>query len=108
MTAKPRKPLLVNLTWAAALLPVLLILYVASVGPACWLTARSVGSGWLSPAELPSPAMRVYCPLGKLASDMESQTGEWLRWWMTLGVKDGDSALMPTGLSSNQLLIIER
>lgn len=108
MTARLRKPLLVNLLWSAASLPILLVLYVASSGPACWLTARPIGPGVLSPAEEPSPLMRVYCPLGKLALDMESQTGEWLRWWMTLCVQDGESAVIPTGFSRRQLLIMDR
>jgi hypothetical protein len=40
MTARSRKPLLVNLTWAGV---ALVLLYVVSVGPACWMTSKLTG-----------------------------------------------------------------
>ena len=43
MTAKPRKPLLVNLTWAGVALLVALVFYVASFGAAAWM----FGADWI-------------------------------------------------------------
>ena len=108
MTAKLRKPFLVNLTWAAGLGTLLLFVYIASVGPACWLTSKGIGTGRLRPSEEPSVVMRVYCPLGRVALDMDSRIGDWLRSWMLLGVRDGHSTIIPTGFSDNDLLILDR
>src|SRR5262249_46398366 len=60
-----------------ALLPAL---YVASFGPACWLTATSVpGRAGLT------RGMIVFWPLGRLASlDCPPYTTA-LIWWMTIG-----------------------
>lgn len=45
MTAKPRKPLLVNFAWAAVLLAVLCAVYVSSYLACCWLAARGTIGG---------------------------------------------------------------
>ena len=50
MTTKPRKPLLVNLTWATVLLVALGTLYILALGATCWCYGRgliSEESAWL-------------------------------------------------------------
>ena len=44
MTAKPRKPLLVNLTWVGVLVVALPTVYIGSFGFACWLDGRGVAN----------------------------------------------------------------
>jgi hypothetical protein len=67
MTAKPRKPLLVNLTWAVCLTVILLVLYVGAY----------VGSWWLVGADLlPEPVWialdaTVFAPL------IEYENSDW-------------------------------
>ena len=92
MPTATRKPLLVNLTWAAVLLLVALpVFYVVPFGPACWLTSQTIGGFGFDP----HPAMVIYWPLGRFAAENESRCGECLSWWITLGVKDGESAVVP-------------
>ena len=45
MTAKPRKPLLVNLTWAGAALFGLVVMYVGAWAATGWAASRGVISG---------------------------------------------------------------
>ena len=77
---KPRRPrpLWPLLTAALIGLP---MLYVASFGPACWLTAHTAPYGFRPSG--PPGLMRIYWPLGaaydrKFAADA-------IRWWARLG-----------------------
>jgi hypothetical protein len=87
-------------------LAMLLILptYVFSFGPACWLTSQVIVGGWVEP----HPAMRIYWPLGAIANNMRSQCGEYVRWWMTLGIAPGHSAIVPTTYSDGPSLAVRR
>jgi hypothetical protein len=58
MTAKPCKPLLVNLTWAGVLSVALLAGYVASLGGVCWL----LGAGRISAETYTLLTDTVYAP----------------------------------------------
>jgi len=80
--------------WIAAQIIGLPVLYVASFGPACWVMSQVDVGGWVEPHS----AMRIYSPLGKIAYNehTESQCGQWLRWWMTVGLRDGHSVIVPT------------
>ena len=109
MIAKPRKPLLVNLTWAAVAVLALPLLYVLSFGPACWMTSQTIGpfTGEVRPELLPRRFMRVYVPLGRLSLD-ESPAGELMRWWVNLGLDDGEGVVVPTAFSGDQSLIMDK
>ena len=91
MTAKPRKSLLVNVVCVVgALLVALPVLYVISFGPACWLTSKVVGVGFDA-----HPAMVVYWPLARFAANNKSGCADALRWWITVGLKAGERAVVP-------------
>jgi len=80
--------------WTLTTVISLPVLYVASFGPACWLTSQMDSGGWM----IPNPALRIYWPLGRIADKehSDSRCGQWLRWWMTVGLTDGRYAVVPT------------
>jgi hypothetical protein len=81
--------------WTLAVVVGMPVLYVASFGPACWLTSQVDVGGWL----VPNPALRIYWPLGKLADEehnSDSRCRQCLRWWMRAGLTDGRCAVAPT------------
>jgi hypothetical protein len=80
--------------WTLAAVVGLPVLYVASFGPACWLTSQVDGGGWM----VPNPALRIYWPLGRISrkEHTDSRCGQWLRWWMTVGLTEGRCAVVPT------------
>ena len=77
------------------------LLYVLTFGPACWLTAQTIVGGEV----VPSRAMWFYWPLGMVASDMDSVSGRSARWWMTIGVRKGQSAVVPTSPNGNAMIL---
>jgi hypothetical protein len=84
--------------WAKQTLAVvvgLLVLYVASFGPAIWIT---------SPTAVPFPPtswpLLIYCPLGRLARDSDSLIGRPLNWWARLGIRDDQYAVIPLDFTS--------
>jgi hypothetical protein len=89
------------LTIGLAALAAAPLLYVLSLGPACWLTAQRVGSGIVEP----SSAMIVYWPLGSLATNTDSRSGQCLRWWMAVGVMRGYSVAVPTSSGGNVFIM---
>jgi hypothetical protein len=86
---------------ALALLALGPLLYVFSFGPACWITSQRVGGGVVEP----SRAMILYWPLGAVAGDVNSASGRYVRWWMTLGVRKGQSVVVPTSPRGNALIL---
>ena len=90
-------------TIGVAVLAALPLLYVLSFGPACWITAQVDVGGWNG--AVPPRAMIVYWPLGSIASDFDSPVGRSLRWWMTLGVKQGYSAAAPISRKGNAIIL---
>lgn len=77
MTAKPRRPLLVNLTWAVAALMGLLVLYSLSLGPASVLMTHCLRADYCS-EEAEDALIRgynaLYSPMGWLL--------ERAPWWI--------------------------
>jgi hypothetical protein len=88
--SEERKPVIG--AWIAALLVALPVLYVASFGPACWMTSQMQGWSKLQPHR----AMIVYFPLGAVATKRDTVFGRCLGWWMTLGISKGYAAVVPT------------
>jgi hypothetical protein len=82
MTAKPRKPLLVNLTWAVVLAGLGLPAYVASFGVVCWLDGRDT----VDPGTAETLYGTVYRPIvqyglaGLPGDDSIYVFGEWCYW----------------------------
>ena len=78
--------------WAKRTLAVSLalpVLYVASFGPACWITASVA-------IKQPVPEwMVIYYPLGIHAARGPKPTREALLWWMTLFAKRGTNVWVP-------------
>jgi hypothetical protein len=90
-----------RLTIGLAALAAVPLLYVLSFGPACWLTAQTIVGGEVVPAR----GMWFYWPLGMVASDMDSVSGRSARWWITLGVRKGQSAVVPISTSGNAMIL---
>jgi len=88
--------------WATVVL-VVLVLYVASFGPACWLTSQRWGWSQLQPHR----AMIVYFPLGALASRPDTAVGRGLRWWMTFGTRRGHAAVVQTNATGSQSIEVD-
>lgn len=74
------------------------LLYVLSFGPAYWITRqddpkfRRFGGH-----QQPSQAMLLYCPLGNAMNNPGSPAGRALLWWITIGLRKGQWAVVPTG-----------
>src|SRR5262245_37208054 len=90
-----------RLTVSLAALAAVPLLYVLSFGPACWFTAQTIVGGEV----VPSRAMSLYWPLGIMASDMDSASGRSARWWITVGVRKGQSAVVPTSPHGNAMIL---
>ena len=78
--------------WTVVLLIALPVAYVASFGPACWLTARC----GLNDNKGPPSFMRPYAPLGQFIADERAVTGDVLHWWAGCGVLEGVEVCVPT------------
>ena len=89
----------------AALLP---IFYVASFGPACWLTSQAYIGGeqitW-------NRGLIIYIPLARMILENpppDSRFGHLLCCWMTLGVPKGQLAIIPLGAKATaQFLMVD-
>jgi hypothetical protein len=87
--------------WIVALLIGLPVMYVASFGPACWLTADPRPIDPLGRRLRPSSGMIIYWPLGRLADRGPIFVASWLRWWMHVGAKERSTVIVPTDLDGN-------
>ncbi len=80
------------------------LVYPISFGPACWITSQNLG-GLASPGQSDAPprAMIVYCPLAKLSTS-QSVAGRAARWWMVLGIRKGEWAVVITSMRGDVLV----
>src|SRR5262245_5128817 len=85
-------------------------LYVASSGPACWITAKhGPESVRQDPSVKDIPLwMRIYVPLGWLLNDPASRPKRLLQWWMALGAPRDSSVRIPLSLDGKQWYLFER
>jgi len=83
--------------WLAALLIGVPLLYVASFGPACWLTSQPDGK-----YDKPHPAMIVYVPLAYTAGQRNVMSRPMYRW-MALFVPAGNVAAAYSSFSGGVL-----
>jgi len=90
-----------QLTVCLAVLAAIPLLYVLSFGPACWITAQTIVGGEV----VPTRGMWFYWPLGRVASDLDSVSGRSLRWWITVGVRKGQSAVVPISPNDNAMIL---
>ena len=86
--------------WAVALLIGLPVLYMASFGPACWLTAQPAedgarNDGW----DMPPRWMQIYRPFGIILNRGDSPIKTAVSWWATIGVKRTSCAVVPFGFA---------
>lgn len=85
--------------WVLAATLVIPVTYVASFGPACWLTSQplEIVTG-PKPLHEPPPVpglMKVYMPIAQIASS-ESTAGDALAWYLRLGIPDGKFIIAPS------------
>ena|SRR5579864_1831371 len=83
-------------TLAAVLLGVP-VLYLASFGPVCWITAAAPRVG----RELGStkPWMRIYFPIGAVIHRTRSENNNYVKLWITWGATRNGSVHVPTDAS---------
>ena len=82
------------------------VLYVASFGPACWLTSQVYIGGeqikW-------NRALIIYIPLARLILENppeDSRLSHLLCLWMTLGVPNGQRAIIPLEAKATARLLM--
>jgi hypothetical protein len=91
--------------WATVVLAALLVGYPLSFGPACWLTSQELGFLTSPPPQDRLPrAMIVYWPLGRLALS-QSPLRKPVQWWMALGLRRGNAAVVPTSMKRDLLIV---
>ncbi len=80
--------------WTLGAVVGLPVVYVASFGPACWITTQEYGK--LQSPRLP---MLIYLPLGHLirSPDSPPHAIDALVSWATLGVPEDRIVIIPTG-----------
>lgn len=81
---------------------VLLMTYLLSFGPACWLHSR------LTPGFGNSVVNVVYWPIGMMvlyAPDVVSAT---ICWYAELGIPSGELYFMPCGFADDAILVVFR
>ena len=102
MTSDRKKPGVAF--WATVVVVVGLMAYPLSFGPACWLTSQQVGFPTSPPPHEQMPrVMMVYWPLGRVAVS-NSAVSKPVRWWMTLGLPQGASAVVMTSLNPDYFI----
>ena len=88
--------------WAKWTLAVVTIglpaVYLASFGPACWLTAQPLENnlqcdGWNTPPRF----MLIYWPFGITLNKTDSPMKTAIKWWATFGIGQSDAAVVPFG-----------
>lgn len=87
--------------WTAGCLAVVLVAYLFSYGPACWVTARprfGVVKGF--------DAMVIFWPLGRAAQHKTSFGGV-VRWWMLTGCPSGYVVAVPTTLDRATYIVLK-
>jgi hypothetical protein len=85
--------------WIVALLIGLPVLYVASFGPACWMTAQPWHNAINNDGyDMPPRWMQIYRPFGMIMNQSASPLKTAVIWWATLGVKRTSTAVVPYGI----------
>ncbi len=82
-------------TLAAALLGVPM-LYLASFGPVCWISAAPPGGRALGSTK---PWMRIYFPIGAVIHRTRSENNKYVKLWITWGATQKGSIHIPTDSS---------
>jgi hypothetical protein len=84
--------------WIVALLIGVPVLYVASFGPACWLTAQPLENGMRNDGwDMPPSWMLIYRPFGIILNEPGSPLKVGINWWATVGIKSTSRAVVPFG-----------
>ena len=81
----------------AGMLP---LLYFASFGPACWLTARPFGDEGAGFDRV----MIVYWPCGWLHQRGPRVASAAIRWWMTVGARKNHAVMLPTRFDGSEYM----
>src|SRR5262249_27402552 len=91
--------------WTLAMVLGVPVLYVASFGPACWLTSQV---DIRREAVTPHRILIAYLPLVRaLEQDPGSHYGHWLCRWMTVGTPKGHMAMVPTNAAATESIVVD-
>ena len=83
--------------WATVAL-VVVLLYVASFGPACWMTAQPWWNAINNDgSDMPPRWMLNYSPFGIILKKGDSPIKTAVIWWATFGIKRTSHAVVPFG-----------
>src|ERR1700693_5218805 len=88
--------------WLTVALVAVLVGYPLSFGPACWLTSQSADGDYTS--RDCAWGMIAYWPLGRIALST-SPVGTAMKWWMSIGLRRGNAALVPTSMKPDLLIV---
>ena len=72
------------------------ILYVASFGPVCWITAAPRIAGELGSTK---PWMRIFFPIGAAIQSTRSENNRYVKLWITWGAIRNGRVIVPTDSS---------
>ncbi len=72
-------------------------LYVASFGPACWITSRTQTERSAIP--------QIYWPIGWMVMNVDF-LDDCLIWYGWLGLKSNDSIWVPTDISGKMIILL--
>jgi len=90
--------------WMLAAMLSLPVLYVASFGPACWITARPRLRDFPPQVHW---VTRIFWPIGRvLWTDYRAMDA--VRWWTLLGVPDGHVIIVPQTPSGTSLFALKK
>ncbi len=90
--------------WTLATTIGLPVLYVASFGPACWVTSQDYIVG---ETVTTNRALIVYFPLARAIVNDPDTRYRWLVWWMTLGTPKGRTAIVPENASGTRFVTVD-
>jgi len=90
--------------WTLAAVVGLPALYVASFGPACWMTAQTWNH---SGAPSRQRGMSIYFPLGAIAFESRTKSGACLSWWIQAGLPSAEHlAVVPMNIDETEFLVV--
>jgi hypothetical protein len=87
--------------WIFAALLVWPVLYVVSLGPVCWWTAKPVT--YLIKGGTEPVVSIIYSPLGWASRLGHNPIRKGLNWWITVGMQADTVVMIPVGLPGQRI-----
>jgi O-acetyl-ADP-ribose deacetylase (regulator of RNase III) len=91
--------------WTLAMVIGVPVIYVASFGPACWLTSQVyIGRKAVTPHRI----LIAYLPIIRtIEKDPGGRFKHWLLWWMTVGTPKGQMTMVQTDAAATEFIVVD-